>query len=510
MSVYAIGMDSGTQSSKVVIVEMETGRIIGRGRAPHALIAGLPEGTDEQNPEDWITALKIALKEALAEAALPDLKQIVVLGVSGQQHGFVPLDEQGRVIRPAKLWCDTSTIVEAADIISALGGPGAVLEKTGMPIAVGFTASKILWLKRHEPDHYDRLRTVLLPHNYINYVLTGRACMEYGDASGTGLMDVRNRIWSREAAEAIDPALPGFLPELRPPSEPVGLLRGEFAGEFGLADVLVAAGGGDNMMAAVGTGNVRPGVCTVSLGTSGTVFSYASAPLIDPRGEIAGFCDSTGGWLPLLCTMNVTNVTECWKAVLNLDNSRRDEIAAQAPAGSEGLIFLPFLEGERVPILPDACGVFFGLNRKTFEASRMTRAVMEGALLNLGYGLGRLRALGLAPSEIRATGGGSHSAFWLQIAADLFQIPVVTLEESEAAAFGAAIQAIWNWRNQRGEGVSLSSLTDGLVRTSGPTVEPDPKNRAVYEVRQARFNSLWRTLVPEFHAEADVQREVED
>jgi xylulokinase len=371
---------------------------------------------------------------------------------------------------------------------------------------VGFTASKILWLKKHEPDHFARLRTVLLPHNYLNFVLTGRACMEYGDASGTGLMDVRNRIWSREAAEAIDPALPGFLPELRPPSEPVGMLRKEFADEIGLADVLVAAGGGDNMMGAVGTGNVRPGVCTISLGTSGTVYSYAAAPLIDPRGEIAGFCDSTGGWLPLLCTMNITNTTECWKALLKLDNAGRDETAALAPAGSDGLIFLPFIDGERVPVLPDACGVFFGLNRKTFEASRMTRAVMEGALLNLGYGLGRLRDLGLAPSEIRATGGGSHSSLWLQIAADLFQIPVMTLEETEAAAFGAAIQAIWNWRTEQGECISLPTLTDALVRTSGPVIQPDLKNRDIYAARQARFDSLWRTLVPEFHAEADIQR----
>ncbi|MHB8055198.1 MAG: xylulokinase [Candidatus Aminicenantales bacterium] len=500
MRAYVIGVDSGTQSTKVVIVETESGRIVGRGRAPHALVSDLPRGAVEQDPAVWISALKIALKDALTEAALPDLKRIVALGISGQQHGFVPLDERGRVIRPAKLWCDTSTISEAEEIVRALGGPEAVLDKTGMPVAVGFTASKILWLKKHEPDRYARLRTVLLPHNYLNYVLTGRACMEYGDASGTGLMDVRRRTWSREAAEAIDPALPGYLPELRPPSEPTGVLGDEFAAEFGLAKVLVASGGGDNMMGAVGTGNVRPGVCTISLGTSGTVYSYASAPLIDPRGEIAGFCDSTGGWLPLLCTMNVTNATEAWKDLLKLDDAERDEIAARAPAGSDGLIFLPFLEGERVPVLPDACAVFFGLNRKTFEPSRMTRSVMEGTLLNLGYGLGRLRDLGLAPAEIRATGGGSRSAFWLQIVADLFQIPVMTLEETEAAALGAAIQAIWNWRNDRGESVALSTLTDALVRTSRPAVQPDLKNREVYASRQARFNSLWRTLVPEFRA----------
>jgi xylulokinase len=498
MSSYALGVDSGTQSVKVVVVEAESGRIAGRGQAPHSLLPNLPRGAVEQDPADWVSALKVAMKSALAEAVLADPRRIVALGVSGQQHGFVPLDGLGRVIRPAKLWCDTSTVAEAEEIVRTLGGPAAVLEKTGLPIAVGFTASKILWLKNHEPDRYARLRTVLLPHNYLNFVLTGKAGMEYGDASGTGLMDVRNRTWSRAAVEAIDPALFDFLPELRSPREPAGFLRGEIAREFGLGEVLVASGSGDNMMGAIGTGNVVPGVCTVSLGTSGTIYAYASAPRIDPRGEIAGFCDGTGGWLPLLCTMNVTNVTECWKSLLKIDNAGRDEIAARAPAGSDGLIFLPFIDGERVPVLPEASGVFFGLNRETFEASRMTRAVMEGAILNLGYGLGRFRELGLAPSEIRATGGGSHSRFWLQMAADIFQVPVVTLVEAEGAAFGAAIQAIWSWRNARGENISMEELTRQLVKTSGSPVEPDPKNRGVYAERQAKFNSLWRTLAPEF------------
>jgi len=500
MSMYVFGADSGTQKVKVVVVEVDSGRVVGRGQAPHGRIHGLSPGSSEQDPADWVRALKTAMKEALTEARLTDPKQIAAIGVSGQQHGFVPLDERGCVIRPAKLWNDTSTIAETEEIIRALGGPEHVLRKTGLLPAVGFTASKILWLKKHEPGHFARLRTVLLPHDYLNYVLTGKIRTEPGDASGTGLMDIRRRVWSRSAAEAIDPGLPAKLPELRPSSEPVGYLKKEIAVEFGLGEVLVAAGGGDNMMAAIGTGNVRPGVCTVSLGTSGTVYSYAAEPLVDLLGEIAGFCDGTGGWLPLLCTMNVTGVTELWKSVLRLDDDGRDELASRAPAGSDGLIFLPFIDGERVPVLPEASGVFFGLNRETFEASRMTRAVMEGILLNLGYGLGRLHDLGLNISELRATGGGSRSVLWLRMAADIFQNPVVTLEETEGAAFGAAVQAIWNWRNARGEKVRITELTDTLVRTTGAPIEPDRKNRAVYAGRQARFNSLWRTLVPEFRA----------
>lgn len=498
MSLYALGVDSGTQSVKVVVVEIESGRIVGRGREGHDLIPGLPEGAREQHPEEWVSALKNALGKALSEAALPERGRIVAMGVSGQQHGFVPLNADGRVIRPAKLWCDTATVAEAEEIVQALGGPQAALQTTGMPLAVGFTASKILWLKKHEPDNFARLRTVLLPHDYLNFVLTGRFRMEYGDASGTGLMNVRTRAWSRRAAEAIDPALPGMLPEIRPSSEPTGRLLPGIAGEFGLGEVLVSAGSGDNMMGAIGTGNVRPGLCTVSLGTSGTIYSYMPGPLIDPLGEIAGFCDGTGGWLPLLCTMNVTNVTELWKSLLKIDDTGRDALAARAPAGSDGLIFLPFADGERVPVLPESTAVFFGLNRETFEPARMTRAVMEGAILNLGYGFGRLRELGLAPNEIRATGGGSHSRFWLQLVADIFQVPVVTLAESEGAAFGAAIQAIWSWRNARGECVSIDDLARELVKTSEAPVEPRAENRAVYADRQAKFNALWRTLAPEF------------
>jgi len=497
MSVFSVGVDSGTQSTKVVIVDADSGSVVARGQAPHVMIAGLSGGASEQDPAVWIEAFRIALREALRKSAFPP-ERIVALGVSGQQHGFVPVDRQGRVIRPAKLWNDTSTISETEAIIQALGGPRAFLDKAGLGLAVGFTASKILWLKKNEPDHFRRLATVLLPHNYLNFFLTGIAHMEYGDASGTGLMDVRARTWRAEAVAAVDADLASKLPALSHPSDPVGFLKDGIAGEFGLGRVLVSSGGGDNMMGAIGTGNVSPGLCTVSLGTSGTIYSYFREPFFDSEGEIAAFCDSTGGWLPLLCTMNVTNTTELWKAVLGIDNDGRDERAAQSPPGADGLVFLPFVDGERVPVLPEATAVFFGLNRANFNAPGMTRAVMEGTILNLGYGFERLRALGLRPREIRATGGAAKSAFWLRLVADIFQGPVITLEEPEAAAFGAALQAIWNWRKAKGENIPISELTGALVKTSGPPVEPDPKNGAVYRAVQAKFNSIWRALKPEF------------
>ena len=494
---FSIGVDSGTQSTKVLIVDFESGRIVGRGQAPHAMIPGLKPGESEQDPDVWIRAFEEALREALAEARL-DPGQVRALGVSGQQHGFVPLDAAGCPIRPAKLWNDTSTVAENEVLLAALGGTEASIEKLGLAPAVGFTASKILWLKRHEPAAFARLATVLLPHNYINFKLTGRACMEYGDASGTGLMDIRTRRWHPEAVAAVDASLGAKLPALDHPLEPIGPMKGGIAAAFGFKDVLVSSGGGDNMMGAIGTGNVSPGVCTVSLGTSGTVYAYFDRPFSDPKGEIAAFCDSTGGWLPLLCTMNVTNTTELWKSILDVDNVRLDTRAAAAPAGADGLLFLPFIDGERVPVLPQAKGVFFGLDRATFGAAHMSRAVMEGAILNLGYGLGRLRELGLRPTQIRATGGGSKSRLWRQIVADIFQIQVVTMHEAEAAAFGAALQAIWCWKNAHGQKTGIAELAAAMVRTEAPAIEPDPAMKSLYEDAQTRYNALWRALGPVF------------
>jgi xylulokinase len=495
-AMYAVGIDSGTQGTKVLIMDFE-GNILSRGQASHRFVEGLKPGESEQDPQVWIEALETALWQALKAAGIP-ASEIVSIGVSGQQHGFVPLDGDGYPLRPVKLWNDTSTVKETEIIIEKLGGKQSVIQILGISLAVGYTASKILWLKEHETENYKNLRQVLLPHNYINYVLTGRAHMEFGDASGTGLMDNKERRWSKKALSAIDPDLEEKLPPLSHPSEPVGYLKEEIARKFGMEKVLVASGGGDNMMGAIGTGNVKPGLCTLSLGTSGTIYSYFASPFIDPEGEIAAFCDSTGGWLPLLCTMNVTNTTEYFKALFKISNEELESLAGRAPDGAGHLIFLPYIDGERVPVLPFASGVFFGLNRKTFNPSHMARAVLEGTIFNLGYGFSRLKSLGLSPSQIRATGGGAKSRLWLQTVADILQTPVLTLQEQEAAAYGAAIQSMWNYHWSRGNLVHIQELTDNLVKLGSETIEPRPKNFSLYKDLQGRFNSLWNTLKDEF------------
>jgi xylulokinase len=420
--------------------------------------------------------------------------------VSGQQHGFVPLDREGNVIRPAKLWCDTSTSAECDELTAILGGPKRTIKALGNAILPGFTASKILWLKKHEPRNYARLSTVLLPHDYLNWWLTGNRFMEYGDASGTALMDVRRRRWCDAALQAIDPELEAKLPRLSPSDQPAGRLTEAAARELGLSPgVLVSAGGGDNMMGAIGTGNTRPGVVTASFGTSGTIYACAAQPVIDPQGEIAAFCDSTNRWLPLLCTMNVTVATEMVRTDFKLDHAAFERTAAKAPPGADGLILLPYLEGERTPNVPEGTGVFFGVRPATFTAAHFARAAIEGVTLGMNYGLRRLADLGVKATQVRATGGGSRSKLWRQIMADMFNAEVVTLKVAEGAAYGAALQALWCWRLSKGEQVSIAEITDAFVKlNNAETASPNPERARVYRELQELQDELSRSLRPAF------------
>lgn len=463
MKNFVIGIDSGTQSTKALVVDAKNGRVIGSGSSAYGLIEGLPPGAKEQHPQTWREATAAAIRQAM-KAARASSSDIRAVGVSGQQHGFVPLDKSGRVIRPAKLWCDTSTASECEQITTALGGNKAAIRATGNAVLPGFTAPKILWLKNHEPANFKRLATVLLPHDYLNFWLTGEISMEYGDASGTALMDVRKRRWSKPVLQAIDENLEARLPRLQSSDQPAGFLTPDAAAETGLqAGTLVSAGGGDNMMGAIGTGNTRPGVITASFGTSGTIYACAGSPVVDPAGEIAAFCDSTNNWLPLLCTMNVTVATEMMRNCFGWSHSEYEKAASKVPPGSDGLVLLPYLEGERTPNVPLGTGVLMGVNTRTFSPGHFARAAMEGVTLGMNYGLRRLSGLGVKPSEIRATGGGAKSRLWRQIMADVFNTRVVTLKVAEGAAFGAALQALWCWRLQNGEKSSMAEITDSFV-----------------------------------------------
>ncbi|MDB6167940.1 MAG: xylulokinase [Verrucomicrobia bacterium] len=489
MSLF-IGVDSGTQSVKAVVLDLSTGKVVAEARAPHTLIAGLPPGHMEQHPGEWTGALDAVLAKVAAEI---DGGRVRGIGVSGQQHGFVPLDERGEVIRPAKLWCDTSTTAECALITRKLGGPQAAIRQTGNLVLPGFTAPKILWLKRHEPANYRRLRHVLLPHDYLNFWLTGNYFMEFGDASGTALVDVRRRTWSKAAINAVDPALAQWLPPISSSDQAAGGLKPALAKRYGFRDgVVVSAGGGDNMMGAIGTGNVVPGVVTASFGTSGTIYAHAARPVVDPRGEIAAFCSSTGGWLPLLCTMNVTTVTGQIGQLLGLDHAAMDAAVAAAPAGAGGIVLLPYFAGERTPNVPDGSGVLLGLNQQNLEPAQLMRAAMEGVTMGMNYGLRRLAALGVKAREIRVTGGGAKSPAWRQLMADIFGVPVVAMVEDEGAALGGALQAAWCVALRDGERkAKLSDICAKVVALNETTrCTPNKANVARYRARQALQDKL--------------------
>ncbi len=493
-----IGIDSGTQGTKAVVLSGRTSGIIAESYHGYELIEN-DRGGREQLPESWIEACRIVLKEVLASSAV-DGSQVRGIGVSGQQHGMVPLDLHGKVIRPAKLWCDTETVPQCQIITERAGGEEAVLKKIGNQVAAGFTASKILWLKEHEPEHYSRLSTVLLPHDYINFWLTGEKKTECGDASGTAYFDVKNRCWSNEMLEAIDPSakLEQCLPELIASDEPAGRITKELASEFGLSpEVLVSSGGGDNMMAAIGTGNVKEGVVTASLGTSGTIYAYSDHPIIDHRGELASFCSSTGGWLPLVCTMNVTVATELVRDLFNMELSEFNQQSAAVEPGAGGLLLLPYFNGERTPALPLAKATLTGLSSLNMGAEMICRAAMEGATFGLRYGLDIIRQNGIEPKEVRLAGGGAKSGLWRQIVADIFNCEVVCLEQEEAGAAGAAMQALWCDETVKGKKTAIDEITARFVRLDEASrCQPQSSAVTAYDTIYRKYLKLNDCMAP--------------
>ena len=484
-----IGIDSGTQSTKAVALDSESGKILASAQESYDLIRGLPSGHMEQHPEDWITATKNVITQCvnlLGESS----EKIKAIGISGQQHGLVVLDENDQVIRPAKLWCDTSTVEQCLQFSNEFGGSSGLIRISGNNMLPGYTVPKVLWLKQNEPENYNRVRSVLLPHDYINFWLTGVKRMEYGDASGTGLLNITERNWCEDLIRFVGPEMQDMLPEIGSSLSVHGVVKSDVQKECGLPnDVVVSAGGGDNMMGAIGTGNVKAGVVTASFGTSGTLYGVSDSPAIDENGEVAAFCDSTDKWLPLVCTMNVTVVTEQARELFGLSLNDMESAVSKVNPGSGGLTFLPYLNGERTPNLPNGKGVIHGLTTDNMRPDYLIRSAMEGATMGLAYGMNRFNEMGVNPTEIRVTGGGSKSPVWRQISADIFNASVVPLVTSEGASLGAAIQAIHCLQESKEN--NYESLCEKFVKVDNASrCEPNAENVSIYEElidRQARL-----------------------
>jgi xylulokinase len=447
-----LGVDSSTQSTKVEMRDADSGELIGSGRAPH------PPTTpprSEQDPEDW----RDALVEARHRAGSPP---VVAMAVAAQQHGMVALDKNADVIRPAKLWNDTESAPDAEWLVEQLGGPAAWAEATGAVPVASFTISKLSWLHRTEPEHFDRLAQVLLPHDWLTYRISGRFTTDRGDASGTGYWSPAEERWRTDLLALVDDAKDwdSCLPEVLGPTEVVRERDG----------AVIAPGTGDNMAAALGLA-LEPGQIAMSIGTSGTVFTVAEQPVVDPKGYVAGFADATGRYLPLVCTLNAARVVESFAQLLQVDLPQFDQLALAAKPGAGGLVLLPYLDGERTPNLPDATGTLTGL-RSGVSAEQLARAAVEGVVCGLLDALDALRVTGtrLAGSgEIVLIGGGSRSHAFQRVLADLARRPVVA-PFGEPVATGACVQAASTLHQSRPE-----ELARVWGLGTGRVVEPDER-----------------------------------
>ncbi|MGV9373593.1 xylulokinase [Micromonospora tulbaghiae] len=443
------GVDSSTQSCKVVVRDAETGALVRQGRAPH------PPGT-EVDPYAWWEALRAAVAEA------GGLADVAAVSVGGQQHGMVCLDASGEVVRPALLWNDTRSADAARELVEEAGGGEAGrrfwAEATGAVPVASFTATKLRWLARHEPDNADRVAAVCLPHDWLTWRLAGAPGLDAlrtdrGDASGTGYWSPRTgeyRLDLLERAFGRRPKVPVVLgpAEAAGHLDPAVLGGGAASGTAGspgtgaAGPVLLGPGTGDNAAAALGAG-AGPGDVVVSIGTSGTVFAVADTPAADAGGAVAGFADATGRFLPLVCTLNAARVLDAAATLLGVDLDTLGELALSAPPGADGLVLVPYLEGERTPDRPHATGTLHGLTLGTSTPAHLARAAVEGMLCGLADGLDALIAQGARADRVILVGGGARSAAVRRIAPQVFGRPVVVPPPGEYVADGAARQAAW-------------------------------------------------------------------
>jgi xylulokinase len=420
------GVDSSTQACKVVVREAATGRLVRSGRAPH------PDGT-EVHPDAWWDALQAAVTEA------GGLDDVAAVSVGGQQHGMVVLDDEGQVVRPALLWNDTRSAGAARDLLAELGGGQAWADAVGVVPVAAITITKLRWLARHEPDAAARVAAVCLPHDWLTMRLMRPAASGALDALRTDRSDASGTGYWSAAAESYRPDLleRAFGRSLRVPAV---LGPTEAAGNSGPS--LLGPGAGDNAAAALGVG-AGPGDVVVSIGTSGVVSAVADVPARDPSGIVAGFADATGRHLPLVCTLNASRVLDVTMRLLGTDHDGLSRLALSAPPGADGLVLVPYLEGERTPDRPDSTGALHGLTLGSATPAHVARAAVEGLLCGLADGLDALVGQGAAVRRVLLVGGGARSEAVRRIAPAVLGCPVAVPEPGEYVADGAARQAAW-------------------------------------------------------------------
>lgn len=505
---YLLGLDIATTGAKALLVD-EAGVVVAGATTEYPLFTPRPLWS-EQAPADWWQAACAGIRAVLTQARLTG-NDVSAIGLTGQMHGLVLLDQSGQVLRPAILWNDQRTEAQCAEIVSRVGGMERLLQLTGNAVLPGFTAPKILWVRRHEPNIYGRIAHILLPKDYVRYRLTGEFATEVSDASGTLLLDVAHRRWSAEMLRALDIPAP-WLPRCAESTEVSGWVSAEAARATGLRQgIPVVGGAGDQAAQAIGSGVVQRGLVAVTIGTSGVVFAHADTFVAEAQGRLHAFCHAVPGKWHLMGVMLSAGGSFRWvrdqlgeperaTALLTGDDpyDLLTREAAHAPAGSDGLLFLPYLAGERTPYPdPQARGAFVGLTVRHGKR-HLVRAVLEGVSFGLRDGLQLIRALQTPITQVRLSGGGAKSALWRQILADVFGSELALVNVTEGAAYGAALLA------GVGAGV-FAGVQEAVAQTVqlADRTSPIPANVERYERLYAVYRSLYPTLQPAFRALAE-------
>ena len=490
---YFLGIDTSTTGSKALIID-EQGEVVAVASSPHTLQTPRPLWS-EQNPREWWDAVTVSIRSALEQAGLRG-EQIGAVGLTGQMHGLVLLDESGEVLRPAILWNDQRTQSQCDEIHARIGRQ-KFIQITGNVALTGFTAPKILWVKENEPDVYAKAKHVLLPKDYIRYMLTGDYAMDKADGAGTVLFDLKSRDWSEEVLAALE--IPrAWMPKTFEGPECTGQVSQEVASLTGLkAGTPVVAGGGDQAAQAVGVGAVEPGIVGLTVGTSGVVFATTPSALIEPEGRLHAFCHAVPGLWHFMGVMLSAAGSLQWYRDTLAPHMSFDELLKEAeeiPGGSEGLQFLPYLSGERTPH-PDplARSAFIGLTIR-HHRGHMTRAVLEGVSFGLKDSFTLIQNAGLgAITQVRASGGGTKGALWRQIMASVLEAELVTVNTTEGAAYGAAILAGVG----AGAWSDVVSACSACIKITGST-QPQPSQVESYRKAYVIYQELYPALRSSF------------
>jgi xylulokinase len=488
-----LGIDVGTGGTRAVLLD-ETGRVVSAADAEHAAMASPKIGWAEQDPGDWWRAACVAIKECLTKGGVAS-GAVDAIGVTGQMHGLVLLDEQGEVLRPSIIWCDQRTEEQCREITRRVGAQ-RLIKLVANPALTGFTLPKILWVREHEPAIWARVRTALLPKDYVRFRLTGAKATDVADASGTLLFDVVNRWWSAEMLKIFD-IKPELMPKVLESPEIASHVSKEGAAATGLREgIPVAAGAGDQAAGAVGMGIVAPGDVSATIGTSGVVFAATSKPVLEPEGRIHTFCHAVPGrWHVMGVTQGAGLSLRWFRDQFFAKDGRKetyDELtreAGKAPAGSDGLLWAPYLMGERTPHLdPNARGALVGITAQHTRA-HVIRAILEGVAFSLKDTFTLFGALGVPVKSIRLGGGGARSSLWQQIQADVYGMPVDLLVADEGGAYGAGLLA--------GVGVGVWPSVDEACKRAvhvAKRVATIPQNVELMERQYQEFRKIYPAL----------------